>query len=132
MPTSHYRRPPHDGRRPSERAVPPGTVASMVDGAVIAEAGRRLAEAAGESAQVILFGSRARGDAGERSDLDFLVVEPEVDNEADESVRLLRELRDLRIPVDVIVVSSRYAQEWRDVRGGIVHAALREGRVLAG
>lgn len=104
----------------------------MVDKAVIAEAGRRLAEAAGESAQVILFGSHGRGDAGGRSDLDFLVVEPEVDNEADESVRLLRELRDLRIPVDVIVVSSQYADEWRHVRGSIVHTALGEGRVLAG
>jgi predicted nucleotidyltransferase len=104
----------------------------MVDEAVIAEAGRRLAEAAGESAQVILFGSHARGDAGGRSDLDFLVVKPDVDNEADESVRLLRELRDLRIPVDVIVVSSQYADEWRDVRGSIVHTALGEGRVLAG
>jgi predicted nucleotidyltransferase len=102
----------------------------MADEAVIAEAGRRLAQAAGESAQVILFGSHARGDPGERSDLDFLVVEPEVDNEAEESVRLLRELRDLRVPVDVIVVSSRYAEEWRDVRGGIVHAALGEGRIL--
>jgi predicted nucleotidyltransferase len=104
----------------------------MVDEAAIAEAGRRLAEAAGESAQVTLFGSHARGDAGGRSDLDFLVVEPEVDNEADESVRLLRELRDLRVPVDVIVVSSHYADEWRDVRGSIVHTALGEGRVLAG
>jgi predicted nucleotidyltransferase len=103
----------------------------MVDETVIVEAGRRLAEAAGESAQVILFGSHARGDAGARSDLDFLVVEPYVENEAEESVRLLRELRDLRIPVDVIVVSRRYAEEWRDVRGGIVHAALGEGRVLA-
>jgi predicted nucleotidyltransferase len=103
----------------------------VIDEALIAEAGRRLAKAAGKSAQVILFGSHARGDAGQRSDLDFLVVEPEVDNEAEESVRLLRELRDLRIPVDVIVVSSRYAEEWRDVRGGIVHAALGEGRVLA-
>jgi predicted nucleotidyltransferase len=103
----------------------------MVDETVIVEAGRRLAEAAGESAQVILFGSHARGDAGARSDLDFLVVEPDVENEAEESVRLLRELRDLRIPVDVIVVSRRYAEEWRDVRGGIVHAALGEGRVLA-
>lgn len=110
----------------------PGTVGRMVDEAVIAEAGRRLAKAAGQSAQVILFGSHGRGDAGGRSDLDFLVVEPEVENEAEESVRLLRELRDLRIPVDVIVVSSRYAAEWRDVRGGLVHAAFGEGRVLAG
>ena len=54
----------------------------MVDQAVIEEAGRRLARAAGESAQVVLFGSHARGDAGARSDLDFLVVEPKVENEA--------------------------------------------------
>lgn len=103
----------------------------MIDEALILEAGRRLAEAAGDSAQVILFGSHARGDAGRHSDLDFLVVEPNVENEAEESVRLLRELRDLRIAVDVVVVSQRYADEWREVRGGIVHAAFGEGRVLA-
>jgi hypothetical protein len=40
----------------------------------------------------------------------FLVVEPEVENEAEESVRLSRELRDLRVPVDVVVVSRGYVQ----------------------
>lgn len=104
----------------------------MVDETLIAEAGRRLADAAGESARVILFGSHARGDAGEESDLDFLVVEPDVENEAEESVRLMRDLRDLRIPVDVIVLSSRYVEEWQNVRGGIVHSALVDGRILAG
>ena len=72
----------------------------MVEQVVIDEAGRRLARAAGESAQVVLFGSHTRGDAGARSDLDFLVIEPDVENEAEESIRLARELRDLRIPVD--------------------------------
>jgi uncharacterized protein len=67
----------------------------MVEQAVIEEAGRRLARAAGASARVVLFGSHARGDADEHSDLDFLVVEPEVENGAEESVRLSRELRDL-------------------------------------
>lgn len=104
----------------------------MVDESVIRWAGDRLAKAAGQSAQVILFGSHARGDAGRRSDLDFLVVEPTVDNAAEEAVRLRRELRDLRIPIDVIVVSSRYADEWRDVRGSVVHTAIREGRLVAG
>ena len=103
----------------------------MVDQAVIEEAGRRLARAAGESAQVVLFGSHARGDAGARSDLDFLVVEPEVENEAEESVRLSRELRDLRVPVDVVVVSRGYVDAWRNVRGSIVHSAFGDGRVLA-
>lgn len=103
----------------------------VVDETLIAEAGRRLAAAAPDS-QVILFGSHARGEAGRHSDVDFLVVEPEVTNEAEESVRLHRTLRDLRVPADVIVVSREYADRWREVRGGLVHAALSQGRVLAG
>lgn len=103
----------------------------VVDETLIAEAGRRLAAAAPE-AQVILFGSHARGDANPLSDVDFFVVEPEVDNEVEESVRLHRTLRDLRVPADVIVVSRAYAERWREVRGGLVHAALSRGRMLAG
>lgn len=103
----------------------------VIDETVIAEAGRRLAVAAPD-AQVILFGSHARGEATPGSDVDFLVVEPEVANEAEESVRLHRTLRDLRLPADVIVVSRDYAERWREVRGGLVHAALSQGRVLAG
>lgn len=102
-----------------------------VDESVIAEAGRRLAAAAPNS-QVILFGSHARGEASSHSDVDFLVVEPEVKNEAEESVRLHRTLRDLRVPADVIVVSREYVERWREVRGGLVHAALSQGRVLVG
>jgi uncharacterized protein len=102
----------------------------LVDETLIAEAGRRLAAAAPGS-KVILFGSHARGEANPRSDVDFLVVEPEVENEAEESVRLHRTLRDLRVPADVIVVSREYVDRWREVRGGLIHAALSQGRVLA-
>jgi uncharacterized protein len=103
----------------------------VVDETLIAEAGRRLAAAAPD-AQVVLFGSHARGEAGPHSDADFLVIEPEVANEAEESVRLHRTLRDLRLPADVIVVSRDYAERWRNVRGGLVHAALSQGRILSG
>jgi len=57
---------------------------------------------------------------------------PKSRNEAEESVRLARELRDLRVPVDVQVVSRSYAETWRDVRGSVVHSALIHGRVVAG
>lgn len=103
----------------------------VIDEVLIAEAGRRLAAAAPD-AQVILFGSHACGEANPRSDLDFLIIEPEVNNEAEESVRLHRTLRDLRVPADVIVVSREHADRWREVRGGLIHAALSQGRVLAG
>ena len=102
----------------------------VIDETQLREAGRRLAEAA-PGARVILFGSHARGTAAERSDIDILVIEREVENAALESVRLMRELRDLRLPVEVVVVSERDAAAWRDVRGSLVHAAITEGRVLA-
>lgn len=103
----------------------------MIDEVLIAEAGRRVAAAAPD-AQVILFGSHVCGEANPHSDLAFLVVKPKVDDEAEESVRLHRTLRDLRVPADVVVVSREYADCWREVRGGLIHAALSRGRVLAG
>jgi predicted nucleotidyltransferase len=103
----------------------------VIDDSVIEEAGRRLSQAAPPQSRVILFGSHARGEAGPHSDLDLLVIEPEVDNAALESVRLRRELRDLLVPMDIIVASEHRVQEWREVRGSIIHAALADGRELA-
>jgi len=103
----------------------------VIHEAQILETGRRLARAA-PHARVILFGSHARGDAGDRSDIDILVIEPEIDNTAMESVRLMRELRDLRLPLEIVVISEHEAEDWSEVRGSLVHAATTEGRVLAG
>ena len=107
-----------------------GTVFGVSIDELIAEAGRRIAEEA-PGARVIVFGSHARGEADNRSDLDLLVVEPEVQNAAAESVRLRRALRGLPAAIDVVVVSKDYVDEWRDVRGSLVHAAMSEGRVVA-
>lgn len=83
----------------------------------------------GPPSSVILFGSHARGSAGPRSDIDILVIEPEVENPAIESVRLMR---DLRLPLEIVVVSERDSEEWCAVRGSLVHGAMAEGRVLIG
>jgi predicted nucleotidyltransferase len=104
---------------------------ALITDELIAEAGRRLRAAAPE-AEVILFGSHARGDANEHSDLDLLVIEPEVESWGEESVRLRRELHGLCVAVDIVVVSRAYAEKWRDVYGDVVHSALSEGKVLAG
>jgi uncharacterized protein len=102
----------------------------MIRQDVIEVAGRRLAAAARDPVKVVLFGSHARGDAGPDSDLDFLVVERDVEDRHAEMVRLGRELRPLGVPIDVVVVSERYAEDWGGVEGSMVHAALTEGRVL--
>jgi predicted nucleotidyltransferase len=101
----------------------------VTDETLIAEAGRRLA-AATEDSRVILFGSYARGEASELSDLDLLVIEPEVAAPRAESARLRRELRDLEVALDVIVVSRKQAQKLGEVAGTMVNEALQTGRVL--
>ncbi len=103
----------------------------VFDDAVIREAGRRILRASPPGSRVILFGSHARGEAGEHSDLDFLVIEPSVHNAARESVRLRKALKGMLVAADIIVVSEESVREWRDVYGTVIHAAFDEGRELA-
>jgi len=102
----------------------------VISDATIEDAGRRLAAAARSPARVLLFGSRARGDARENSDLDFLVIESEVESKLQEMVRLRDALPPLGVPVDVVVVSEDEASRRQRVPSTLVHRALREGRVL--
>lgn len=60
-------------------------------------AGQRLVEAAGSPARVILFGSAARGELTRASDLDFLIIEREVENRVTEAVRFLDRSRCRRV-----------------------------------
>jgi predicted nucleotidyltransferase len=97
---------------------------------VIQAASRTLAAVAANPVKIVLFGSRARGDATADSDFDFLVVERDPADRHAEMVRLGRALRPLGVPFDIIVVSERYAEDWGSVEGSMVHAALTEGQVL--
>ena len=101
----------------------------MIDENTIRKAVELLLQAAPGST-VIVFGSCARGDADEDSDLDVLVVEPEVTSRLDEMVRLRDVLRPLGIPADVLVVSKKTFEDWADTPNTIVYEAAQEGRVF--
>ena len=97
---------------------------------LIKEVTRRMAVAA-PGAKVILFGSRGRGEHRSDSDLDLLVIEPgPVDRPRAESARLRKELRGFGIGLDLLVVSTRHAEDWGHVKGSLLNEVLSEGRVL--
>jgi len=89
-----------------------------------------MLRAAAPGAKIIVFGSHARGQAAAGSDLDILVVEPEVKSRWDETVRLRDVLRPLRIPVDLVVVNETTFQKWADTPGTVYYEAATEGRVF--
>jgi len=101
----------------------------VIDEGVIRQAVDLLLRAAPAGSKVILFGSYARGQADPESDLDFVVVEPVVKDVFGEMVRLREVLRPLRIAVDVLVVSAKTFEEWRDTPNTVIYEAAREGKV---
>lgn len=96
---------------------------------MLEKAVRLLVEAAAPR-RIILFGSYARGDAGEGSDLDFVVVEERVTSRRAEIVRLLKVLEPHGIPADVFVASEEFYEAWCGVPGNMLYEASREGRVV--
>ena len=84
--------------------------------------------------QVILFGSRARGDARPDSDVDLLVVESEPFGAGRcrhaETVRLYQALPATPVARDILVYSRDEIERWRGSLNHVAARALREGRVL--
>ena len=84
--------------------------------------------------QVILFGSRARGDSYQDSDVDFVVLESESFEDSRsrhaEEVRLYSALANFLVSKDILVYSHEEAEYWRDSLNHVLARALREGRVL--
>lgn len=84
--------------------------------------------------QVILFGSRARGEAAADSDIDLVIVEaqpfaPGRDRRT-EAMRLWRALAAFDVPTDLLIYSRDEVTYWRDSRNHVLARALREGKVL--
>lgn len=101
----------------------------MISSEQIQQAVERLVKAANPS-KVILFGSYARGDATEESDLDLMVIEQEVQNAGEEMIRLHRAVGNVGVGVDVLVYSDHEASRRSQVPGTVLYWAFKEGKVL--
>jgi uncharacterized protein len=97
--------------------------------AIIAEMVRRIV-AAFDPVQVILFGSRARGDARPDSDIDLLVVLPSVTDRHRARVAIRRVLADLPWAKDILVATPDDLAAVDAARWDVLHFASHEGKAL--
>lgn len=85
---------------------------------------------------VVLFGSRARGNASADSDVDFLVIESEPfspSHSRRKSVAGLQiALRNLPLSKDILLYSRDEFEHWRHSPNHLAARASREGRLLHG
>lgn len=95
----------------------------------IDEAAQCLAGKLPEGSRLIVFGSQARGDAQPNSDVDLLVIEPEVANRFAEMARLSTLLGQKLIPADVVVLSAAAFERQKSIINTLAWRAAREGSV---
>lgn len=85
---------------------------------------------------IILFGSRARGEAGADSDVDLLIIEREPfgpgRSRIREAARLYHALRYVPASKDLLVYSRDEFLRWKEALNHVVANAVREGRLLYG
>ena len=96
---------------------------------LVDEALECLKEAVPVGTTLVVFGSHARGDAREDSDIDLLVIEPDVPDSAAEIIRLSTLLGRRLIPADVVVMSRANFDLQREVPNTLAWRAVREGKV---
>jgi uncharacterized protein len=82
--------------------------------------------------KIFLFGSRARGDGREASDIDLLVVLDRIDDRRETLDALRKALPRLPVSVDVFAADPDELARTGDSVGSFVYPVLREGEVVYG
>ena len=102
---------------------------SSLNDDLVREIVRRIVDVA-QPEKVILFGSRARGEARPNSDFDLLVIKQSDQPRYRRSVPLYVALADLAAEVEVMVYTPEEVAEWSEVPQAFVTTAVREGKTI--
>jgi predicted nucleotidyltransferase len=94
----------------------------------IEEFGRQIGREFGAE-RVVLFGSYARGEVTEDSDVDLLVIAPFEGKSVHKSVEIRMKLRP-RFPVDLLVRTPEKVHERLEMGDCFMREILEEGKVL--
>jgi predicted nucleotidyltransferase len=80
--------------------------------------------------EIRLFGSHARGEADGDSDVDLLVVLPEVADRGAMTVEMRRALSDLPVAKDIVVTTPEEIEQRGHLVGTALLPALTDGRIV--
>jgi uncharacterized protein len=80
--------------------------------------------------RIILFGSQARGDARRDSDLDLCVIMETSERPVKRSIKIASIFKGRYWPMDIVVYTPQEFDEWRQVKGFLIHTIDTEGKVL--
>jgi len=101
----------------------------QVKQAVLDEIIRRIVEVA-QPEKIIMFGSAARGEMGPHSDVDLLVIKPNVVHRGRLAGEIYMNLFGVGQAVDIIVVTPEDIERYGESIGLVYRPALREGKVI--
>lgn len=101
----------------------------MTPDEAIREITRRLVEQF-DPRRVILFGSRARGDAHERSDVDILVLLDAFDDWFGVTTAMHQSLRGVPLGCDIVLFTPEEYEIEKQIPGTAARFAEKEGRTL--
>lgn len=80
--------------------------------------------------KIILFGSHARGNASNYSDIDLLVVFKEINSKQDQAIAIRKLLSDFPLSKDIVVTTVAEIEKYGHLVGSVLRPALKEGKVL--
>ena len=100
-----------------------------IDEQTIQEIVRRILTVA-KPDKIILFGSAATGQMTRDSDIDLLIVEPEIPDRQGEYLRIRRSLKGIRFPFDILFITTQWFEDSKTVIGGIAYPANKHGKVI--
>ncbi len=80
--------------------------------------------------RVILFGSAARGDADEHSDLDVVIIKQTPLRFVQRGVEAVKHIRAAIAPIDLLVYTPEEFQRMKEEENPFIEKVLAEGRVL--
>jgi predicted nucleotidyltransferase len=104
-------------------------VCGMIHESQIQQVAVQLGDAA-QASQVILFGSYARGEATDRSDVDLMVVAETDLPRHKRAVGLYKQFRPYPFGMDIVVYTPQEVQEGKRSALTFVSTVLREGKTL--